>query len=97
MRVLPPEESCHVKGIAMDVRPSEGACWLEDNGGRYHLYRIYDNEWWHFEYRPTMAGLRGGCRTRARRPVGSPRRDAGRPNGLARWVGRNRPITLAAR
>jgi zinc D-Ala-D-Ala carboxypeptidase len=51
MRVLPPEESAHVRGIAMDVRPTEGARWLEDNGWRYRLYRIYDNEWWHFEYR----------------------------------------------
>lgn len=51
MRVLPPSESGHVKGIAMDVRPTEGARWLEEHGGRYHLHRIYDNEWWHFEYR----------------------------------------------
>jgi D-alanyl-D-alanine carboxypeptidase len=56
-RVLPPGESAHVKGIAMDVRPVEGARWLEDHGGRYHLYRIYDNEWWHFEYRPETLGV----------------------------------------
>jgi D-alanyl-D-alanine carboxypeptidase len=52
MRVLPPQESTHVSGIAMDVRPVEGARWLEDNGSRFRLYRTYDNEWWHFEYRP---------------------------------------------
>jgi hypothetical protein len=51
-RVLPPGESAHVKGIAMDVRPTAGARWLEEHGGRYHLYRMYDNEWWHFEYHP---------------------------------------------
>ena len=28
------------------------ARWLERYGWRYHLYRVYDNEWWHFEYRP---------------------------------------------
>jgi hypothetical protein len=50
-RVLPPEESAHVRGIAMDVRPVEGARWLEDKGWRYQLYRTYDNEWWHFEHR----------------------------------------------
>ncbi|MFC4912028.1 M15 family metallopeptidase [Actinomadura gamaensis] len=50
-RVLPPERSGHVRGIALDVRPTEGARWLERNGGRYGLYRVYDNEWWHFEYR----------------------------------------------
>jgi hypothetical protein len=51
-RVLPPEESRHVRGLALDVRPAEGARWLERHGGRYGLYRVYDNEWWHFEYRP---------------------------------------------
>jgi hypothetical protein len=51
-RVLPPVESSHVRGIAMDVRPTAGARWLEEHGGRYHLHRMYDNEWWHFEYHP---------------------------------------------
>jgi zinc D-Ala-D-Ala carboxypeptidase len=50
-RVLPPQESSHVRGLALDVRPTEGALWLERHGGRYGLYRLYDNEWWHFEYR----------------------------------------------
>ncbi|XVQ07726.1 M15 family metallopeptidase [Spirillospora sp. CA-255316] len=50
-RVLPPQESSHVRGLALDVRPTEGARWLEQHGGRYGLYRVYDNEWWHFEYR----------------------------------------------
>ncbi|WP_225993029.1 M15 family metallopeptidase [Actinomadura rudentiformis] len=52
-RVLPPQESSHVRGLALDVRPTEGARWLEQHGGRYGLYRVYDNEWWHFEYRTT--------------------------------------------
>jgi hypothetical protein len=51
-RVLPPHESRHVAGLALDVRPSEGARWLEQHGARYGLYRTYDNEWWHFEYYP---------------------------------------------
>ncbi len=50
--VLPPEESRHVAGTAMDVRPTEGARWLERHGALHSLYRVYDNEWWHFEYRP---------------------------------------------
>lgn len=54
-RVLPPEESHHVAGTALDVRPVEGARWLERYGARHHLYRLYDNEWWHFEYRPDGA------------------------------------------
>lgn len=49
---LPPHESRHVTGTALDVRPVEGARWLERHGARHHLYRVYDNEWWHFEYRP---------------------------------------------
>ncbi|RSN46577.1 VanY-like protein [Streptomyces sp. WAC 04229] len=52
MLVLPPAESRHVRGTALDVRPYEGARWLEEHGARHGLYRIYDNEWWHFEYRP---------------------------------------------
>lgn len=49
-RVLPAEESGHVRGLALDVRPAEGARWFDQHGGRYGLYRVYDNEWWHFEY-----------------------------------------------
>ncbi|QUQ68372.1 D-alanyl-D-alanine carboxypeptidase family protein [Kutzneria sp. CA-103260] len=48
-RVLRPSESEHVRGMALDVRPTEGARWLERNGDRYSLYSRYDNEPWHFE------------------------------------------------
>lgn len=69
-RVLPLEESRHVRGLALDVRPSEGARWLERHGGRYGLYRVYDNEWWHFEYRTSEPARlphpdAGGHRTRS--------------------------------
>ncbi|SUD48839.1 D-alanyl-D-alanine carboxypeptidase [Nocardia otitidiscaviarum] len=47
--VLPPEESTHVTGQAVDVGPREGAAWLEANGNRWGLCRTFDNEWWHFE------------------------------------------------
>nr|WP_245676969.1 M15 family metallopeptidase [Nocardia acidivorans] len=47
--VLPPEESTHVSGKAIDVGPRAGAQWLEDNGNRWGLCRTFDNEWWHFE------------------------------------------------
>jgi len=57
-RTLPPHASRHVAGTALDVRPVEGARWLERHGSRYHLYRVYDNEWWHFEYRPEGRPLR---------------------------------------
>ena len=47
--VLPPSESTHVTGEAIDVKPSAGANWLRRNGFRYGLCRPFENEWWHFE------------------------------------------------
>nr|WP_083887589.1 M15 family metallopeptidase [Nocardia asiatica] len=47
--VLPPEESTHVSGQAIDVGPQQGARWLEANGHRWGLCRTFENEWWHFE------------------------------------------------
>ena len=47
--VLPPEESEHVRGAAVDIAPREAAAWLEEHGVRYGLCRRYDNEPWHFE------------------------------------------------
>src|SRR5690242_7458718 len=41
-RVLPARESRHVTGTALDVRPVEGARWLERHGARFRLYRVYD-------------------------------------------------------
>lgn len=53
--VLPPGESTHVTGEAIDVGPRAGAGWLQRNGSRYGLCRPFDNEWWHFE-RLTVPG-----------------------------------------
>ncbi len=47
--VLPPDESTHVSGRAVDVGPQSGAQWLEVNGNRWGLCRTFLNEWWHFE------------------------------------------------
>jgi LAS superfamily LD-carboxypeptidase LdcB len=47
--VLPPEESTHVSGQAIDVGPQQGARWLELNGYRWGLCRTFENEYWHFE------------------------------------------------
>lgn len=49
-RVLPPEKSMHVKGLAVDVQPKASAAWLEQTAGNYGWCRRYDNEYWHFEY-----------------------------------------------
>ena len=50
--VLPPQFSHHPHGLAIDVNyPGDpvGAKWLEVNGSRFGLCRVYANEWWHFE------------------------------------------------
>jgi len=50
--VLPPNKSHHPDGIALDVNypgnPGDTK-WLEVNGYKYGLCRVYKNEWWHFE------------------------------------------------
>ena len=54
--VAPPLLSHHPWGIAIDVNyPDEpvGAGWLEVNGSKFGLCRVYENEWWHFE--PSIA------------------------------------------
>ena len=50
--VAPPLISHHPWGTAIDVNyPDEpvGAGWLEVNGSKFGLCRIFENEWWHFE------------------------------------------------
>ena len=50
--VLPPQFSHHPRGLAIDVNYPDGraeALWLERNGSRFGLCRVYANEWWHFE------------------------------------------------
>jgi D-alanyl-D-alanine carboxypeptidase len=47
--VLPPADSEHVQGRAVDIGPHSAATWLEQNGVKYGLCRRYENEPWHFE------------------------------------------------
>lgn len=50
--VLPPDSSHHPWGLALDINyPNDplSAKWLEVNGYKYGLCRVYKNEWWHFE------------------------------------------------
>jgi hypothetical protein len=47
--VLPPEQSAHVQGLAIDVGPTDGALWLGEHGTEHGLCRTYANELWHFE------------------------------------------------
>ena len=54
--VLPPGESAHVRGEAVDVAPPAAADWLARHGVRFGLCRRYANEPWHFE---RLAGPKG--------------------------------------
>lgn len=47
---LPPDESAHVMGYAMDIAPPSAAAWLESTKGQFGLCRRYEDETWHFEY-----------------------------------------------
>jgi zinc D-Ala-D-Ala carboxypeptidase len=47
--VLPPGQSAHERGAAIDVGPPQGAAWLDAHGVHYGLCRRYANESWHFE------------------------------------------------
>ncbi|UGQ10204.1 D-alanyl-D-alanine carboxypeptidase family protein [Yinghuangia sp. ASG 101] len=49
MRVLPPDESTHVHGTAIDINVAAQP-WMKQNGSRYGWCQIYANESWHFEY-----------------------------------------------
>ncbi len=53
--VLPPEQSAHVQGLAVDVGPTEGAYWLQQHGPDLGLCPTYANEVWHFELLPEGA------------------------------------------
>ncbi len=65
--VLPPDESQHVRGVALDVGPKEAARWLDEHGARYGLCRTMDWEWWHFEYAAAWQRS-GACPPPRRRP-----------------------------
>jgi zinc D-Ala-D-Ala carboxypeptidase len=57
--VLQPDESNHVKGIAVDIQPLASAGWVERNGRALGWCRRYENEPWHFEY--DAAYVTAGC------------------------------------
>lgn len=64
--VLPPADSAHVRGLAVDVGPSTAAHWLDENGATFGLCRRYDNEPWHFE---PLTRPGGTCPPREPHPV----------------------------
>ncbi|HEY6886585.1 MAG TPA: M15 family metallopeptidase [Solirubrobacter sp.] len=44
-----PERSTHVKGLAVDIGPTDAAYWMIQHGAEFGLCQIYANEVWHFE------------------------------------------------
>jgi zinc D-Ala-D-Ala carboxypeptidase len=58
--VLPPAESTHVRGLALDVGTPAAAAWLSAHGARWSLCRTYGDEPWHVEYRPDWVRAFGG-------------------------------------
>lgn len=54
--VMPPDQSSHVTGTAVDIGPATAATWLFQHGATYGLCRIYENEPWHFEPATTPGG-----------------------------------------
>ncbi|MBP2475947.1 LAS superfamily LD-carboxypeptidase LdcB [Crossiella equi] len=57
--VLPPSQSLHVQGWAVDVQPRASAAWLERTKGELGWCRRYANEPWHFEYKASYRSQ--GC------------------------------------
>lgn len=66
---LPPDESNHVLGVALDVGPAPAADWLRSNGSRYGLCQTMSWEWWHFEFDPAWKRS-GSCPDPAPAPRG---------------------------
>lgn len=56
--VSTPEDSRHTTGDAVDIGPFDATLWMESNGPRFGLCRIYANELWHYEL---VGGPDGGC------------------------------------
>lgn len=54
--VQTPERSRHVMGQAVDIGGPVADQWLQANGARFGLCRIYANEPWHFELAADAAG-----------------------------------------
>ncbi|MEU8224229.1 M15 family metallopeptidase [Kribbella sp. NPDC048915] len=69
--VATPEKSPHVAGQAVDIGRTDATRWLARNGSRYGLCQIYDNEPWHYEFRPEA--ISGGCAPRYPDPTHDPR------------------------
>jgi hypothetical protein len=69
--VATPATSAHVSGDAVDLAHADATAWLSEQGARYGLCQIYDNEPWHYELRP--GATRHGCPAGYADPTSDPR------------------------
>jgi LAS superfamily LD-carboxypeptidase LdcB len=69
--VATPATSPHVAGEAVDVGHADAIAWLAEHGSRFGICRIYRNEPWHFELRPTA--IDRGCPRMFADPAHDPR------------------------
>lgn len=69
--VARPGTSAHESGDAVDIAPSAAASWLSRHGATFGLCRIYRNEPWHFELRPSAVDH--GCPSVYADPTHDPR------------------------
>ncbi len=69
--VSTPTASAHVSGHAVDVGSTDAAAWLAANGAQFGLCRVYGNEPWHFELRPSA--VHDGCPSVYADPTADPR------------------------
>jgi LAS superfamily LD-carboxypeptidase LdcB len=60
--VAPADRSLHVTGDAVDLGDEDALAWLADHGSAFGLCQIYDNEPWHYEWRPSAPAE--GCPSR---------------------------------
>lgn len=51
-----PEQSTHVKGLAVDIGYTDADDWFNRHGAEYGLCQTYANEIWHFELATTPGG-----------------------------------------
>ena len=63
--------SSHVSGDAVDIGQLDATAWLSEHGAAYGLCQIYDNEPWHYEFRPDA--IDHGCPATYADPSEDPR------------------------
>lgn len=79
---MPPSESAHVRGLAIDVGPVDGAAWLDEHGAALGLCRVRVDGTWHVEPLVEPGSARTCCPT-PQPPLRGRRTAAAEPRGAA--------------